>query len=425
MKRALSIILALICLLSVAITAFAAASFEDVSNSVVRICAEEYITVVDANDGTVYTKSEPTDVASIGSGFAVGKKGEAVKYFITNSHVITAEPSYESDVQLSVNGRNIVRDIIIYYEYKPYLIFSDYDHKLAANVTAVSDRCDLAVLSLNDTTTERTPITIKSFNGFKDLNHQAVYAVGFPGIADTLNDISTVGNRSLNSYLPDVTVTKGIVGNLKEHAISQEGEMIQHDAKLSGGNSGGPLVDEKGYLLGVNKGGLTEDVGSISSDYSLAISANELIRFLKANEIAYQAAPAFDMMLIIIIAAAVVIILVVVIVMVSKKSSAKKARSLYCDEGGLKGHKYILKNKTAIGHDPKRCQIVFPESAPGVSGLHCSVYFDGKQVTVVDENSRYGTWIDSQRLQPGVATIMHRGQKLYLGSTKQAFSLHN
>ena len=77
-----------------------------------------------------------------------------------------------------------------------------------------------------------------------------------------------------------------------------------------------------------------------------------------------------------------------------------------------------------IGRDRSRCQIVLAD-ASGVSGLHLTISMDGSKVKVTDEHSSYGTWIDQQKLKPGQAVVMHRGQRLYLGSKKQAFLLRS
>lgn len=423
MKRVISVILAVICLLAMAMPAMAAASYEDAFNSVVRIYVEEVVVYTDVGSGEVIMQES---YYGIGSGFAVGKVGEPVKYFVTNKHV--ASGTTEEIVTLegeNDNGEPIAIRAIKTTIPQYYIVFTDLDNKVNANLAAVSDRCDLAVLSLNEATDVRQAAKILPFNGIEELEHRKVYAVGFPTISDQ-NNQNNILNDTLNSYLSDVTYTEGIVSLLKEDAVTLEGETIQHTAKISGGNSGGPLVDEQGHVVGVNKSSWVAD-----EDYCMAVSSNELVRFLDEELIAYTTVKDHqksETLKIVLIAAAalVVIAIIVAIVLVKNAGNKKNSRSLYCDAGSLVGRKYPLKKgKIGIGHDSSRCQIVFPTNSPGVSGLHCSIVFDGKEVKVTDENSRYGTWIDSNRLQPGVPTVMHRGQKLYLGSNKQALSLHN
>ena len=99
-------------------------------------------------------------------------------------------------------------------------------------------------------------------------------------------------------------------------------------------------------------------------------------------------------------------------------------RSLVCDTGALQGQRFSLSASTTIGRDPS-CSIVLPQDTQGVSGRHCSVSFVNGVVTVTDLGSRYGTWIDNVKLTPGQGVVMHRGHHLYLGSKKQAFTLHS
>lgn len=75
---------------------------------------------------------------------------------------------------------------------------------------------------------------------------QDVIAIGFPGVAD--NDI--VSHSAVES-----TVSKGIVGRVLEgswYENSREFTLIQHNASINQGNSGGPLLDTCGRVIGVN-----------------------------------------------------------------------------------------------------------------------------------------------------------------------------
>ena len=125
-----------------------------------------------------------------------------------------------------------------------------------------------------------------------------VLTIGFPGIADDFafgtqkknNLEALLGQYSLASFDPDgspnwpkrlgeyqlePSVNEGIVS--KEFAF--EG-ILQTDAAIAGGNSGGPLVDLEGRVVGVNTWGLGPDGGN----YNYAIRSDrirELLEHLK------------------------------------------------------------------------------------------------------------------------------------------------
>lgn len=101
------------------------------------------------------------------------------------------------------------------------------------------------------------------------------------------------------------------------------------------------------------------------------------------------------------------------------------SRTLTGKDGALAGRSFKVGGKVVIGRSSSHCQIVYPADTKGVSGIHCTVRFNGTTVTVTDENSSYGTFIDGVRLTPGHATTMHRGQLLQLGSTKQSLQLRS
>lgn len=85
-----------------------------------------------------------------------------------------------------------------------------------------------------------------------------VYAVGTPFTED-LNFSLTYGIISGIRYLPDTS----------------EGVHLQHDAAINGGNSGGPLFDENGHLVGINQA----TFGSKYIGISIAISSDTMQDF--------------------------------------------------------------------------------------------------------------------------------------------------
>lgn len=103
-----------------------------------------------------------------------------------------------------------------------FTLYLKDETKLVASLVKTSRKQDLALLKLDGYT---TPF-VRIVENHKPRQGVGVFAVGSP--------------LGLNDY-----VTSGVVTSIKE-------EEIITDAQILPGNSGGPLVDEKGYLLGVN-----------------------------------------------------------------------------------------------------------------------------------------------------------------------------
>ena len=79
----------------------------------------------------------------------------------------------------------------------------------------------------------------------------------------------------------DITITNGKITGL---TTDGDVDKIMHNAKISEGNSGGPLVDNAGNVLGVNAEGV--------DDYFYAISINQIKDMLDMLKIDYQVAGA-------------------------------------------------------------------------------------------------------------------------------------
>jgi serine protease Do len=172
---------------------------ENMKGSVVQILAEGEIR--DPGDGQNSFKST-------GSGFFVSADGKIV----TNNHVVTGSGA------LTV------------------LIGGDDDTKYPARVLGVSECSDLAVIQLVDS----GDYPFLSWTTKEVVPPLEIYAAGFP-----LGD-------------PEYTVTRGVVSKAKadgDTSWASVRHVIEHDANIQPGNSGGPLVDSEGRLVGVNYAG--------------------------------------------------------------------------------------------------------------------------------------------------------------------------
>ena len=375
-----------------------------------------------------------TTSAWVGSSFAVGKNGEPVKYFVTNAHCVqpTVEVYLVDENQTVVGVTDSSVIPVTFTSMQLYLVFNNIQDAKPAHVQAVSDRTDLAVLVINESTDLRKPAKLRSFESAEIKGGEAVTAIGFPAVADIVKT-DDVYSQLYSSY-SDMTVTTGNISKLMEHSDSQLGQLVQMTAPINGGNSGGPLFDENGAVIGVNTYTMNDSQGTF-----YAVSSNEVIRLLDQEKIAYMtgSGSVSEYLPYVLIGAVVVAVVVVVVLLSSKKGakgsksaasgSASNSRTLVGNTGALAGKRIVVsKGKPAvIGRDPKVCQILFPGNTAGVSGKHCTVRFDGSVFTVVDEGSSFGTWVDQTKLTPGTPVTVHRGQVLKIGSSKEALQLHS
>ncbi|BAY37669.1 serine protease [Nostoc sp. NIES-2111] len=194
----------------------------------------------------VYQKASPAVVTiqtgkSIGSGFVISQDG----LIITNAHVIKPPPSKEEPENYNLSDFPSVVTVV----------FPD-GRKAAADVLGFGKNgLDLAILKIHNQKNLRT-LALAAPSSFKVGDR--VFALGTP-LDPKFKDTFTQGN-----------ITRIDSGN---------GE-IQHDAVIQGGNSGGPLLNSKGQVIGVNTSGI--GVRSLNSGMNFAIPVAQVQSFITA-----------------------------------------------------------------------------------------------------------------------------------------------
>ncbi len=103
--------------------------------------------------------------------------------------------------------------------------------KFPAKVQYIDEISDLAVIRINKLGLK--PIAFGDKNSV--MPGETVYAIGTPVFLSMRN-----------------TVTRGIVSGLDVPVMGAYYPMLQTDAAINGGNSGGPLINTEGKLIGIN-----------------------------------------------------------------------------------------------------------------------------------------------------------------------------
>jgi S1-C subfamily serine protease len=146
---------------------------------------------------------------------------------------------------------------------------------LATTIIDVDPRLDLALVFVRGLTS--TPITIALSN---PTQLEQVTALGFPAVTDRLLDRITA----------TVSATSGQVTTVDEGALSDYGaaELIVHTATVNPGNSGGPLFNSCGELVGINTLRANPDE---ASNTFVASSSSEIVGFARSFGIEVRTAP--------------------------------------------------------------------------------------------------------------------------------------
>jgi serine protease Do len=179
-------------------------------------------------------------VRSLGSGFIISPDG----YIVTNDHVIG-------------NAREIIVTLSTGEKYKAKVVGKDYVSDIAVLKIEAGKKLPYLVLgNSDDVIIGEWAIAMGNPFGLFELGHQP-------------------------------TVTVGVISAVKMNLHSVEGriyrDMIQTDAAINSGNSGGPLLNALGEVIGINTVIYTPNQGNVGVGFAIPINRakaiiDELIR---------------------------------------------------------------------------------------------------------------------------------------------------
>lgn len=171
------------------------------------------------------------------SGFLIGN-GDGAEYLITGFNVLNVTDELRdkviADYGLPEEDRENLRfqiEVVI-----------KGDITVSASVVTSSEAMDFAVLKLSQAIYDKTPFVLNK-DAEAVAEESKVYALGFSA------DIQEAEGTSLYTE-SEVSVMQGIVS---DKTIMQGVLYIRHSAMISGGNAGGPLLNEAGQVIGMNQ----------------------------------------------------------------------------------------------------------------------------------------------------------------------------
>ncbi len=172
-----------------------------------------------------------------------------------------------------VTNAHVIREALLDDTLRIGIVPSEGDAATFATPIAVSPRNDLALLEITDGSLRLPPLTIA---GGVSGDMGEVSAVGYPMNVDLAQGLEM---SDIFRAQPPVKSR----GFLSGERPSRQFDTILHTAPIARGNSGGPLLDGCGRVLGVNSFGADSD-GS-DAEFYFAVSLRELMPFLRENEV--------------------------------------------------------------------------------------------------------------------------------------------
>ncbi|BAT87313.1 hypothetical protein LR48_Vigan09g222700 [Vigna angularis] len=217
--------------------------FQDTSLSVVFIKDIELAKVPKSfSKGAVLDEDEDAKVEGSGSGFIWDKFG----HIVTNYHVVS---------KLATDTSGLQRCKVFLVDAKGNSFYRE------GNIIGFDPAYDLAVLKVDVDGYQVKPANLGQSNNLRV--GQSCFAIG-------------------NPYGYENTLTTGVVSGLGREIPSPNGGAIrgaiQTDAAINAGNSGGPLIDSYGHVIGVNTATFTKKGTGISSGVNFAIPIDTVVR---------------------------------------------------------------------------------------------------------------------------------------------------
>jgi putative serine protease PepD len=231
------------------------------------VAQEANLVDLDNSDSTTQITSAPVVVAQ-DDGLSDGSLIAQVAERLANS-VVTISTTVDDDFG---GGRGVGTGVVL-----------TSDGEILTNAHVIEDATEVVVRFAGETEPRVAKILASDFGN--DLALIKVDVTGLiaatfakPGSVQIGDTVVAIGYALALDGGP--TVTSGIVSALKRTIETDSGalnSLIQTDAAISSGNSGGPLVNLKGEVVGINTAVARGDSESAANNIGFSISVDEVL----------------------------------------------------------------------------------------------------------------------------------------------------
>ena len=400
----------------------------------------------------VVTLDKENKILGHGSGFFISNQGHVA----TNRHVIEA-----------------AKRVVVLFCQGDRVFFRE------ADLVGKGETVDLAILKIDPISSAK----VVKICTAELVAAQAVMSVGFPGAIDVIDSWATFEGVDINKRTVDGRITSPeakadfipavFSGAVAKCEIEDGAKWVLHSAKVSGGKSGGPLIDADGRVCGINTQNIA--AGKAGTDYPRSIHASELVNLARTHSIALggvsasKVAPAGSLSRVQLgLFMALGLFSVVLFLMVLRKPREVMVNAMtklvrpqrpvvpLVGRGGergpvpapvrgssgsgtmrlrgrdLQGKAFSLGfgeedfrrggGRLVIGRNGDLSQLILAHDS--ISRQHATLLWTGGGVSVEDRNSGNGTKVNGRRVESGGAAVALRsGDQLTLGEVELGFEI--
>lgn len=327
---------------------------------ILSACSSNNVSKIDSS--IVMVKN--STMLTYGTGFAIGMPGKAVDTIITSYSIVATQngvPPKTAEVIINESEKNVSANVIFYDAGR-----------------------NIAMLKLSESSKQMKPMVLKDNVNYSE----NIYVRGYDGTGNIMSDFDKFNTTDIIQYSGNIS-TYDELNTIKVYKYSNE---------FNRALVGAPAIDEKGNVIGMCAYSLngmnTYSQYILSSEELSKLLSVQKIDFITSEEVKYKNIIILSVIIGLFVFAAIIISAVI---MGKKKENNLNFKDKYIriTDGTLKGKVYKFDGKLTIGRDAAKCDIVYPVDEPGISALHCTIQLKNKECYLVDNFSKYGTFLEN------------------------------